>query len=204
METRSYNVYKFDELSDEAKESAINSFRGIDQDLPWIDENRKSMETFCDIFNVKVTDWHYSPYSHSSISFNMDNVDDDVKELKGIRLLKYIVNNYWSDLFKGKFFSTSGKYIDGQYHYRSRHSKVMFETSCVLTGYCLDDDILKPVYDFLKKPDENVDLEYLVNDCLWSWIYACNRDIEYQFSDEAITETIECNDYMFTEDGELA
>ena len=68
---------------------------------------------------------------------------------------------------------------------------------------CYDDDILSPIYEFLNKPSDRIDFETLLNDCIYSLCASVNAEIEYQSSEEAITETIEANDYDFTEDGKL-
>ena len=112
--------------------------------------------------------------------------------MTGVRLLKYIINNYGSVLFKRKYLRhmKSGKIV---------YSKIQTETCCVLTGYYMDDEILQPIYDFLKKPDKTSTFEDILNDCLHCWIGACNRNLEYQNSKEAIIETIEANEYEFDE-----
>jgi len=187
-------VFEFDELSDEAKEMAITGFR--EDEYFWGEDDRKTLEEFEKIFPVKVGRWEYG-YCHSYINFEMDTwVDNDVLSFTGVRLLKYLVNHYWHNLFKGKF-------ICGDKYPKFRHSKVIFDNSCVLTGCCLDMDILNPIYEFLKKPDEHTTLEELMRDCLQSWLSACDNEVEYQNSDEAIIERIEANSYEFTKDGKL-
>ena len=57
------------------------------------------------------------------------------------------------------------------------------------------------IYNFLNKPSENIDMNDLMNDCLNSWIESCKKDYEYQYSDEAIKEHLEINEYEFDKDG---
>ena len=63
--------------------------------------------------------------------------------------------------------------------------------------------ILNPILDFIAKPDKQSTFEDLLDDCLQNWIFDCNADYEHAYSDEAITDMIQANDYKFTKDGEM-
>ena len=43
----------------------------------------------------------------------------------------------------------------------------------------------------------------IIKKCLNGWLTQCRTDLEYAYTDEAITELIEANDYEFTKEGEL-
>lgn len=197
MRTATIEVYKIDELSESAKEKAFNKFCA--NDCYNGDDNRNTLSKFEEVFPVKVTNYEYGYHNYINYKFT---ADDDIENLSGIRLMKHIYNNYFTDLFKGKYFS-KGKYINDQYTYKYRHSKVMFENCCVLTGYCIDDDILEPIYKFLKKPEEHIIFTDLMYDCLQSWIYACNADYEAYYSMESFEDIARINEYEYTEDGEM-
>ena len=133
---------------------------------------------------------------------------EEVMNLKGIRLLKYIHNNFFDAIFKGKYFSLwSKKEKTYKYHkegcsvLKSRHSKVMFTKDCTLTGVCYDLGILDPIYDFIKNPSENVTFEDLIQRCLDNFEEAIDRQEEYNNSDEGVLESLEDNE--FTEDGKI-
>lgn len=71
---------------------------------------------------------------------------------------------------KGRYFSTLGKYVDGEYKYRSKYSRVMFDykDSCPLTGACYDLYILKPMIDYYNAwctYPEDFSLEDLIRQC---------------------------------------
>ena len=53
-------IYHFDELSDEAKETARDSFR--DMESFWTKESIQSIEAFCDAFNVSLLDYSVDIY----------------------------------------------------------------------------------------------------------------------------------------------
>ena len=88
--------------------------------------------------------------------------------------------------------------INGKYTYKHRYSKIIKDTCCVLTGYYIDDDILEPIYDFLKKPSKHVTFADLMRDCLQFWVIACNKDYEACTSMEYFAELCEANGYEFT------
>jgi len=58
METRTYNVYKIDELPKEAKEKAIENWRNND-DYPWSDDNANSLKAFCQHFSLDMPNFEY-------------------------------------------------------------------------------------------------------------------------------------------------
>lgn len=76
METRTYTVYKFDELNDEAKEKAIEHFRRND-DYPFNDDNRKSLERFCEVMPIKATDWEYGYRNYIDSIFDPNSLFDN-------------------------------------------------------------------------------------------------------------------------------
>ena len=107
METREYKVYKFNELTEEQQEKAINVYRDSGIEYYWHDENAESLKGFCDCFGI---DENYVKYSYGSqgeyISFSMPDYygdDENILKFTGIRLMKYIINNYWDDIFTPVF-----------------------------------------------------------------------------------------------------
>ena len=210
MRTIETKIFTFDELSEEAKENAVNSIRskGIDTDFIY-DDAYETVKQFNDVFGC-------TENNRTWLEAELNNLSEDVLNLKGLRLRTYIINNFSHELIKGKYFSLWSK-TDVSYKYhkegypvlKSRNSKVLFDHCCVLTGVCYDDTILGPVYDFIYnykgKQDYYIymDFQTLINDC-----FEClERDIENEITarneDESIIEDIKANGYEFTEDGEL-
>lgn len=206
-------VYSFEELSDEAKQKAVEDHRDLcSGDQPaWSAENRQTMEKFSEIFPIKVTNWSYGERSEG-VSFHFE-AEDYIEELSGFRLAKYLWNNYKGNLFKGKFYGnlktnefvkhkrikSSELYKNGN-RFNPYYSAIKLDSSCVLTGYFMDDNILGPIYDFLNKPT-NINFRDLLEDCYFEWIKACNADIEWQNSNEYLSEELINNRYEFEEDG---
>jgi hypothetical protein len=215
MKTIEIKLYQFDELSEEAKEKAIEDYRDSNTEITWASENRDTMEKFADIFPIKIRDWSYGGRGEG-VSFYF-TADDTIEELSGQRLATYIWNNYKSDLFKGKYYrhlkdgskrifhkriksqqlTNKGRHCDWINAY---YSGITLDNSCVLTGYCMDMDILDPIYKFLEKPT-NANFKELLEECFDAWIKACNADVDWQNSDEYISEELANNDCEFEEDG---
>lgn len=216
------NIYKFNELSEEGQQKAIEKWRETNWetgDYAWQSENRESMETFADIFPIKVTSWEYGGRGEG-VNFHFTSDEDAIEKLSGQRLATYLWNNYRDELYSKKYYGTL-RLTDERYRHRRiestqitnqcenkgkwinhYHSAIQLEENCPLTGYAMDNALCQPIWDFIRKPDDR-DFEDLLSDCFAEWIKYCNADIEDQNSDEYIKDTIEANDYEFTEDGEL-
>jgi len=83
-----------------------------------------------------------------------------------------------------------------------KDSAWLIEKDCPFTGYYMDEEILQPMRNYLKSPDDRT-FQELVNDCADAWVEACKRDIEYAYSEEAIVEFLTANEYEFTENGKV-
>ena len=192
--TRTYDLFQLAELSVAARETAYSEWLHTFE-YGWDSDNRNTLEAFESVFKVKVNDWSYDTcrYSYRFTS----RYSGEEEELSGIRLLKYIVNNYWHTLFKPRTY-----YLKGNYKKR-RKSRVFTDNCCVLTGYCADEDILRPIYDFLKAPDTRITLYDLMDKCLDSFFKSCRDDMEYQCSEESFEESCAANDYEFWGNGKM-
>ena len=201
-------AYKFDELSEKAKQKAINQERENVDTAFIYDDAHKTVEAFHEIFGTKEG-------RNSWLDVRASHLDDNLMNLKGLRLRTYILNNFGSQLQKGKYYSLWSKtemsykhYKDGYPVLKSKHSKVLFERECVLTGMCYDDSLLQPIYEFLDwklRPDYNtyMDFETLVGDCFASLTKDVESEAEARSEEAALIETITSNGYEFTEDGEI-
>lgn len=221
MKTIRIKVYQFNELSEKAKQVAINHYRNNDNDLHWSQENRLSMEKFAEIWPIKVTNWSYGRRGEG-VFFHFTE-SDKIENLKDQRLATYIWNNYRSLIYSKtykKSWITEKKIIHtkvksqlisidngwsknaknlGKYYNQYYTGKIETD-NCPLTGYCIDNNLLDQVWKFLDKPD-NRNFKELLESCFNNWIEACNADIDYQNSDEFISEEIINNDINFTIDG---
>lgn len=190
MEQITVNICTFNELSDEAKEVALQWWRNSNYEngYAWDSENRDTAEAFCKMFDVTL-DRNNRPHVHAT---------DEIRDLTGIRLMSYLWNNYGNVLYKPKYIYNSKLGISD--NTKSRYSKCQFDNSCVLTGYCMDDYILQPVYNAMHKPYPGI-FEDLISECVQAYETAVENDHAYQDSLEYCAETCEANEYEFTEDG---
>jgi len=191
-------VYSVEELSEEALIKAYQDWC-YNSYYPWGGDNEKTMREFERIFPVKVTEWEYGGGGYKYVRFHM-TCEDEVAELKGLRLAKYIWNNYRHRIYKGKYYS-KGKFIDGKYQYVSRRSKIILEKDYNLTGYYIDYDILKPIWDFLDNPRQHITFWDLMGKCLEEWVRACDNDYNDYYSKDSFIETAKVNKWEFYEDG---
>ena len=97
MRTIRTKVYSFNELSNEAQQTAIKKFRnnGVNTDFIY-DDAYNSVKAFNEVFGTREG-------SCSWLDVYTYHIDDNILELKGFRLQKYLWNNYYNALFKPKF-----------------------------------------------------------------------------------------------------
>lgn len=189
MKTKTINLYEFSELSEDAKQTAINECR-LDFN-PWESENKESLKEFCNIFPCSI--------GRHGLVYNGEI------ELTGVRLATHIWNNYREQIYKPKqYWICDGRPNTVGLNSKHRDSKIfIIEDGCPLTGFWMDNEILKPIFEFLKKPSANTDFSDLISECYQAYNSAWDRDFEFQTSDEQTIETIESNGYTFTEYGKL-
>lgn len=198
MKEITVKLYQLEELNEDVQKKVIENWRNDDY-FDATDEER-TLEVFKNITGIRVR-YEYDSYN-GWINFTSD-IDDDIIELSGIRLMKYVVNNFFDDIHKGKYFSTS-RIENNKYVVKSRHSRIIFSRDCPLTGVCFDIDILEPMYDVLDgKHVDNVNFTFndMIEECLENWLKSAIAQYEYWLSEECIREEIEANGYYFTENG---
>lgn len=215
MRTIRTKIYKFEELSKEAQEKAIENYRNNYLTLDFIYSDAEStVKAFCNAFDVK------SGF-RSWLDCNTSNIEDAVLELTGLRLRKYILNNFGDTLYKRKYLKSGGNSKDLKPFHRMRKqteikngpNKGLFYSAyysnickvaknCNLTGMCYDDDMMQPIYDFLElRTFGSTNFEDLLRECFDAMRSTLEREEEYMNTDEYISEEIECNEYEFTEEG---
>jgi len=208
MKTVTTEVFAFDELSETAKTKAIENYRNKNYENSfYFDEIIDTVKKVIELFNLKT--------GNEYTDIRTSHIDDNILELKGVRLFKYLMNNYGNDLFKPKYIKCIDKEFrcklfickvhtarDGR-KYTQIFSKTKKDNSCVLTGCCYDEDILKPIYNFLKKPEANTTFEDLMNEIGDAISKTVSDTEDWINSDEFIAENLESNSYEFTEDGNI-
>jgi hypothetical protein len=209
-------VYRFNELKKPAKENAIDWYRHDRNEYFFDSDNTKVIETFESIISkiVDIKEWSYGSFGYND-RVRFEFKDDTIENLTGLRLMKYLLNNFYTDFYSRIYIKllSSKKYIqhkkivskpinDNGEFYNSYKLFQRESENCPLTGYCLDNALLQPIWDFIKQPKQ-ITFKELLEQCFDAWIKACNNDIEYCNTDEFITEEIENNDYWWTNNGEI-
>lgn len=177
MRTKTIEIYAFHELSDAAKDAARDKLREWPDLWAWGEDCWKSAKAFSEIAPLEITE---ADYYRAQVSVRW-KWGTELAEMSGLRAWKWLENNGW---FKWARANKQG--------------------DCTMTGYCADCDFADPIIDYERKPRHVPALSQLFYECAQSWVYAARRDMEYCYSDAAIDELIECNEWEFYENGAIA
>jgi len=190
-------VYKFDELSDEAKQSAIESMQDINVDHEWwefVEEDAKAIGL---LMGIEIDNIYFSGFSskgdgacfEGSYEYKKNSVAAVKEYAPTDEELHRIVNELLS-LQKKCFF---------QIRARVKHSGHYSHRFC--TDFSVDFESYVTGNDYYDQEIESDIIEVLRD--YMHWIYKrLEAEYWYLVSDEAIKETIEANEYEFTVDGE--
>lgn len=206
MKTLEITLYKFDELSEEAKQRAFGNW---EPDTSYVyDDAHETVKKFHEVFGTKT--------GHRSwLDVITDHIEDNIMDLTGLRLRKYMINNFWNQIYKGKYYSLWSEKEQNP-HYREvggapwgklkeRYSRVMFDNCCPLTGVCYDDSLLSPIIELIDNYDtnkhESVTFEDLINECFDELKKDIENEVEARQSIEEFEQEVD-DEEIFTEDGE--
>ena len=100
MKTIQVNLYKFDELSDEAKQTAREWYTKDGIDYPFLQDAGESLKAFCSAFNVKIKDYSIGAFSHSWVKTDVNNSNFKGLKLKDVKRDNmptgyYLDNDLW-------------------------------------------------------------------------------------------------------------
>jgi hypothetical protein len=179
-------IYKFNELSDKAKEYAISEY---DHDYDWFDSTyewyvEKAEEIgYCTSAKEMQFSGFWSQGDGASIAgtFNVEN---------WLKLNK-LGNKYRALLMAAKEY-------DLEVHIRQSGNYVHSRTLCAnYDTYYLDD---KPYKQLVEVASQMLDQAITLSDDMYETL---EKEYEYITSEEYFSELADANDYEFTEDGEL-
>ena len=174
MKTIEIKIYKFSELSEGAKEKAINNLRDINVDYDWWDCTYDDAKEA----GLKINSFDLDRNRHATGEFIETGFECASKIIKNhgemcetYKTAKEFLNDY-EEMFE--------KYEDPQ---KPGYVAEEYESD-------FDNDLDELEKEFLKSILENYSI-------------LLQQESEYLMSDESIIETIEINDYDFTADGKL-
>lgn len=202
MRTITTNLYTFDELSDEAKEKAIESYRYYDFEFAWQREMVDTIKAIAEVMNCKVEWFSYDGITYDVSLYSRET--EDIENLSGKRAWAYIWNNY---LYPNREYKTYWKdkviHCDGRKNWK-RKSKISFGwDNCPFTGYCADCCFIEAWREWQKlfRNNSTLTVEDFIDLVAINLSKEWTNDNKYQNSDEAIAEILSINEYEFTEDG---
>lgn len=203
--TNTFNLYRFDELSKEAQENAIETFR-YDMSFAWQDDIVATIKAIADAMNCTYDYYSYNGVSYD-VSFEPCDFDDS---LSGVRAWAFIENNFITPNEKPKtYWKDHCLYCDGRKNW-SRKSKISYTLDdCPFTGYCADCCFAEAWEDWKKnftvetKTHRGSTVGDFIDLVAEKLSKEWTSDNEYQYSDEGIVEVIGINEYEFYEDGSM-
>jgi len=148
-----------------------------------VDDALAGLRGFCQHYNIALKECAICiiPVRDECIDVRVE--DDDISALSGVRLFKYIQNNF--SHYRCKYTNTIRNTLDG---------------NCPFTGEHYDETLLDPIREFMSKPYE-ITFSDLINKCTRSLHNALHSQGEYIYSNEGLKKTAELNNDAFLEDG---
>jgi len=193
MKTKTINIYSFDELSEEAKEKALQDYKERNTEIFWMDETIESLEgLFKNCDGISLKDYSLGEYNSW---IRVDFTNEEVENFTGKRAMAWLENNLLSNI-RVSYYGDKRKELRqyGKYYYAGQIKP------CPFTGYCVDDDLLD---DLIKEVKEGSDLKTAFEGLASTVQRIIQNEVEYQNSNEYITEHFEANNYEFDEEGNI-
>ena len=175
MRIKETKVYQFSELSDDAKESAIENLSDINVDYEWWDGEIEDAKTV----KLELTEFDLDRNRHCKGQF-IESAEDTANAI--------LVGH--GDMCET--YQTAKNYLDEREALVAKYSD----------GKALDVVAEDNEYDFDNDCDE-LDSEFLKS-ILEDYSIMLQKQSEFLVSEEAIIETIKANEYEFDVDGNLA
>lgn len=221
-------TYRFEQLSDQAKLNAIDAYRQFEYAWDLADEWEKTLREFCDHFGIKLQDWSISTCSHSFVKYTVSSWDweEEREELqpRGPRLATWLYNRFFRipskthpsyTFWEWRLYTKRRSPMDPQFielatafghklEVYVTHESHIFGAyqECPLTGMDMDYAIMQPMLDFMARPNKDWTWEDLVDECMDNFVSAWVADMEYQSSDEYISDYLTDSDDLYDKDGE--
>ena len=174
MKTRTINIYSFNELSEQAKENAINNLCGVGVDYEWWDSIYDDANTI----GLKITSFDVDrrKQAKGELTCSMNECIDKIISHHGENTDTYMLAMSYRDKWDDLVLTHS----DGE------NTNVVSEEN---------------EYEFDREADELE--EDFLKDLCEEYASILQREYEYMLSDEYIIEMIEANEYEFDEKGNL-
>ena len=198
MRTIERQIFRYDELSEQAQKVAIESIREEISSVRMESDSydyRNTLEMIERIFRVNIYDWSVDKYN-SYFRFNFVGIDDDMENEPRL-LLRYLNTNVLPCIDNQKRYYSKTARV-------SRRSRILSNKSyeCCLTGCWCDNAIDNALNNIKQSVKNKFNARDFVESILEGFFEQWQNDYEYSDSDECIEEDIEANNYEFYENGE--
>lgn len=196
MRTINVNLFSFDELSESAKEKAIESFRDINVDHDWYEFTYEYFKENC-IFGVDKIYfsgfWSQGDGAMFEYSYIPDSLKKDFIDSLNLSPMRknWLLNNI--------YVSGSGKHRGHYYHEKTCSHNIYWEINNGDLNW--DTNFYKWMESFAEDFEQYVVDKY--EDLCCDLYRQLNKEYNYLTSDEVVAETILCNGYEFTENGKI-
>lgn len=203
MRTLQINLYSFNELTDDAKEKAIQAKREENAPYYWdsVSEFIEALKDIAYAINGEIKDYEFSTCSPSYIEFYFSDIAD---ELKDLRALKYIYHRFVAPFMCGKYYGKLIPINDGYIH-KKRYSKAIFEFE-PKSGICIDYVILTTYKEYIEKArnKESFDVNDFIKDIEKNLAaYIVNSAEEYDSDQEWMEKLQEDDSEIYTKEGQI-
>ena len=218
MKEITIKLYTFDELSDEAKKRAHETFLSTGDYWGASGDATATIKKVEELFGIKLSDWEIDSYNprYPVVTFQDSRWHDEALDLKGNRARAYLWNNFGKVLLTGRYYS---KWHGTKYAHSRLFFDRVYDGTCPLTGVCFDCDALDPMAYFCfgvvwngekrvpsgrsLRADNAVTVKSVIQDCVYSMFKAFNEDCEASESMDYFAELCEVNGWTFEEDGTM-
>ena len=197
MRTIEHQIFRYDELSEQAQQVAIESMKDEISSVRTESESyeyRNALDKIENLFGVNVYDYHVDEYNYY-FRFKFTNIGEE-KENEPRLLLRYLNTNVLPCIDnKKRYYSKTARV--------SRRSRILCNKSYdyCLTGCWCDDAVDNALNNINQSVKNKFNAREFVKSMLEGFFEQWRNDYEYAYSDECIAEEIEVNDYEFYENG---
>ncbi len=191
-------VYKFNELSESAKQHAIEKLYDINTDYEWYQFTFEDITTIGALMGIEIDKIYFSGFSSQgdgacfvgNYAYKKNSVKSVIEYAPQDVELHRIVKGLLA-IQKHNFYTITANVKHSGHYYHSR---------------CTDIEVYKEnnqgMQDYLSNSD-NESITELLRDFM-NWIYKqLNTEYDYLTSESAIIDTINSNEYEFDVDGNL-
>lgn len=188
MRIQTTEVYKFEELSEEAKDKVIQRIkdeRANDDYIPWRDEIMDSFKATFEAAGVTLRDWEVGPYCYSSCRVYMG----DASELTGGRAMAWVENNLFGQFRVKRNTRESlrwGRFVGSR-------------PECPMTGMSFDEDMFDSLTKALKTGDTLKEAFEGLADTAQKLM---EEELDNYMSEETILDDLTNNGDEFTREGD--